>query len=529
MQVVPTGWTAEERDTTRNIVASAQVAWKKTLNNNIRLFTIGVSTIGGTDIIASAGGVNSDWNNYQYQNESAYLMNLSYERSLQMPAGGANKALAEIELDNTSGRFTPRYMGGNSELYTAVQKPRRPLVINAGFNYNGVDNNIPQFVGVTSKPPDASSRDKTANFQAEDFIGFLQNKYVDNTTMFTAQRTDQVLATILGNLGYGTAQYELDYGINLINFGIYETGTKYIDVIQKLVQAENGQFYQDEEGILRFENRQHWDSSPHNTIQRVITTAMVLDAKITGDSHIINVVEVKGTPREKQATQRVFQGQGFSGTGNILVPASGNKEVWVNYDDPMLAITTPVPATTSGDYSYYAANALEDGTGTDLTSSIYVKSIQNFARASKIVFGNNSTSPAYIIKLDIWGRPARRTGDVYARNERGASVTAYEERPFKIENEYIQSNSWAQSYTEMILRDFANPENLQQITIRAIPELQLGDLVSWQGRYWRIFGIKSKINPSVGFVQDLQLLQRTITTYFRIGISTIGGSDQIAP
>jgi hypothetical protein len=529
MLSVASAFTAEEKDSTRKIVASSRVAWKKSLLTSIRRFTIGVSTIGGTDVIASSGGTNSDFWNYQYQDESAYLMSLSYERSLQMPAGGINKGLAEVEFDNTSGRYTPRYMGGSSELYTAVQKPRRPLVLNAGFNFNGVDQMIPQFVGLTSKVPEVSAREKRTKIQAEDFVGFLQNRYVDNTTMFTAQRTDQVIENILQRLGYGTAQYNLDYGINNIPFGIYEQGTRYIDIIQKLVQAENGQFYQDEEGILRFENRQHWDSAPYTQVQKVITTSMVLEAKMPDDSHIINVVEVVGSPREKQATQRVFQGSGFAGVSAIQIPAGGTKEQWVSYDDPMLQITTPTPATTSGDFSYFAANAASDGTGADLTASVYVKSIENFARASKIVFGNTSASIAFITKLDIWGRPARRSGDIYARNERGASVTAYEERPYKLENEYIQSNSWAESYTNMILRDFAFPENIQDITIRAIPELQLGDLISWQGRYWRIFGIKSKIAPSVGFVQDLKLLQRTITSYFRIGISTIGGSDLIAP
>jgi hypothetical protein len=81
----------------------------------------------------------------------------------------------------------------------------------------------------------------------------------------------------------------------------------------------------------------------------------------------------------------------------------------------------------------------------------------------------------------------------------------------------------------MILNDFASPENLQKIVIKAIPELQMGDLISWQGRYWRIYDIKTTLDPSAGFIQELMLLQRTITTYFRIGISTIGGSDQIAP
>ena len=66
MQAVATGWTAEERDSTRKIVASTQVSWKKSFNSTIALFTIGVSTIGGVDTIASEGGITSDWNKYQY-------------------------------------------------------------------------------------------------------------------------------------------------------------------------------------------------------------------------------------------------------------------------------------------------------------------------------------------------------------------------------------------------------------------------------------------------------------------------------
>lgn len=135
----------------------------------------------------------------------------------------------------------------------------------------------------------------------------------------------------------------------------------------------------------------------------------------------------------------------------------------------------------------------------------------------------------YLTQLQITGRPAKVYDDIYYRQEDDSSVTAYEERPYIIENDYIQSGSWAESFAQMVLNDYAEPENLQEITIRAIPELQMGDLISWQGRYWRIFGIKSRIDKSIGFVQDLSMLQRTITTYFRIGISTIGGADKIAP
>lgn len=108
-------------------------------------------------------------------------------------------------------------------------------------------------------------------------------------------------------------------------------------------------------------------------------------------------------------------------------------------------------------------------------------------------------------------------------------LAAFEERILSVENDYIQTKTWAESLANLILSQFSDPESLQTIVIRAKPQLQLGDLISWQGRSWRIFDIKATLDASRGFVQELQLLQRDVQTYFRIGISTIGGPDAIAP
>ena len=171
---------------------------------------------------------------------------------------------------------------------------------------------------------------------AEDFIGFLQNQYVDQSAMFTGLRSDEVIENLLVQAGFSTSQYDLDYGINRIKFGEFQPGDKFGDIINNIAQAEFANFYQDEQGKLRYENRQHWTQYPHFNVQRVITTAQVINAETPDTEHIINVVEVKSKPRGKQPQQLVWK---LSGT--IEIPGSSDKEVFVNLDDPMLEVLTP--------------------------------------------------------------------------------------------------------------------------------------------------------------------------------------------
>lgn len=521
VQSVSSAFTAEEKDPVRRIAHSLLASWKKETNLGNRTFTIGVSSIGGNDII----GLNVDGIGgagvYKYSDESDYVQRMAWERSFNMPTGGMTKALAEADLDNTSGRFTPRHMGGSGELFTSI-KPRRPIIINAGFEIGGSDQMVPQFAGIIDKQPRVDFRSRQMRIQAADYIDFFANRKLDQSVMFTGLRTDQAIENLFLQLGMATAQFELDSGINTIPFGIFERGAQFSDVIHKLVEAENGQLFQDEEGIFRFFNRQHYDMPPYNVVQRIIRTAQVIDAEVPTEDHIVNVVEVRSKIRSKQPEQIVFNLNAFDA---IQIPANSTKEVFVDYEDPVLSVTTPVGGGTN---SYFVANSAEDGSGSDTTSDISLDRIDNFAKASKIIFRNNSVSTAYLTTLVITGRPAKVERDLYFREQDGSSVTAYEERPLSIDNDYIQSESWAQSYAQLILNQYSEPEQIQRITIRAIPELQNGDLVSWQGKSWRVFGIRAQVDPSVGFVQELTMLIDTAQTYFRIGISSIGGADRIA-
>lgn len=520
MQSVSAAWTAEERDSVRSIAQSTQISWKRQSTLGNRTFTIGVSSIGGNDAIGINPGAIGSPNNYKYFDESSYVTRLSWERGLNLPTGGITKAMAEIVLDNTDGRFTPRYLGGSSELYTAIQ-PRKPVIIGAGFNL-GVDLTIPQFTGLITEQPAIDIREASMRIKASDWIDFFQNRYLDQEVMATGQRTDQVLATVFGSVGMNTAQYDLDYGINLIPFLLLEKGTRLWDIIDQLVQAENGNVYQREDGVIVFENRQRWDSGPYNQVQRVINTAQVINAEVPNEDHLINVVEVSANLRSKQPAQTIFN---LPVLTYLTIPANGDLEQFFEFQDPVLALTDP---TSTGTSSYFVANSAPDESGTDYTSNISFKNVGTFAKAVKYRIHNSGNQIAYVTQLVLSGRVAKKTGELYYREKDDSSVTAYQERVLSIENDYIQDPGWAATLSRMILNDFSDIENIQRITILAIPELQLGDLVSWKGHYWRVFDIKTTLDPSAGFIQELMLLQRSISTYFRIGISTIGGRDKIS-
>lgn len=513
MQTVDSVWTAEEKDQVRSIVQNTQISWHKQSTLGNATFTIGVSMVGGNDFIGiNPGAIGSPFN-YKYFDETDYVTSLSWERGLSMPLGGLTKALAEINLDNTSNRFTPNYMGGLSELNTA-EPIHAPVIINSGFDL-GADLTISQFSGVISKQPKINKLTGTYKIKANDYMEFFQNKYLEQNVMFTAQRTDQVLQTILQFSGMNTAQYDLDTGINVIPFGLFETGKRFDDIIDKIVQAENGHFYQDEQGIFRFENRQHYTNTPYTQVQRIINTAQVLNAESPTEDHLINVVEIKSSIIEKQPSQLIFQL-----SSSIEVGAGEDKDIFVNFDDPILEVKS---------ITGFLLNTSSDGTGSDITSSLTIKSTNIFARSAKIVVHNSNVSTGYVTDFYIYGRPAKKTSDLYVRSQDDSSVTAFQEHPVTIQNEYIQNKTWAESYARTLLDNYSNIESLQVLTIRAIPELQLGDLISWQGKNWRIYDIKSTLSVSEGYIQELTLMQRNITTYFIIGVSAIGSTDQIAP
>jgi len=505
MQVVTDAFTAEGEDSVRSPSHSLLMSWNKfNLTGNVT-FTIGVSTIGGSDVIgANPGGIGNP-GQWQYTDDSDYAMSLEWERQLNIPTGGLTKALSSVELDNTSGRYLPNYMGGTGELFTSIL-PKRPQIISAGFS----NLNIPEFSGMLSKQPVVNIGSRTVRLEADDYLGYFENKFVDDTAMFTGVTTDTLIETMFQQAGMATSQYDLDTGLNEIPFTIIESGSKMSDVLAELAMAENGHIFQDEEGIFKFWNRQKFYNSPYNEVQKIIATSQVINVESPNEDHIINVVEVTADVWQKRATQQIFE---MSGTVEII--ANQRTEFWANLEDPVLQVTS----------QSITANTAEDGTGSAITVTVVQREV--FSKAVKYTLTTPTTG--YITAFTINGRSAIVGEQIVSRMKDDSSVTAFQERPLSINNRYIQNRTWVNSYSQVILDRFSEPDNILKITIRALPELQMGDLISWQGHYWRIYSIRTALDKGSGFIQDLLLVKPNLTSYFTIGVSEIGGVDQIAP
>lgn len=505
MRSVTNAFTAEAQDSVRSPSHSLLMSWNKFDLSGNTTFTIGVSTVGGNDVIgANPGGIGNP-GQWQYTDDSDYVMSLEWERQLNIPTGGLTKAFSEVDLDNTSGRYLPDYMGGTGMFSTAIL-PKRPQIISAGFN----NLNIPQFSGLLNKQPTVNLADRSVNLQADDYLGYFENKFVDDTSMYTGVTTDVLIEDMFQQAGMATSQYDLDTGLNEIPFTIIESGAKMSDVLNELAIAENGHIFQDEDGIFKFWNRQKFYSSPYSDVQKILHTSQVMNVQSPNEDHIINIVEISADIWKKRSTQQIFE---LSGTVEII--AGQDTEFWANLDDPVLQVTS----------QSITGNSAEDGSGSSIT--ITVKNRQVFSQAVKYVLTAPTTG--YITAFTINGRSAVVGEQFIGRTQDDSSVTAFQERPLTINNKYIQNRTWANSYSQVILDRFSEPDNILKISIRAVPQLQLGDLISWQGRDWRIYSLRTTLDRGVGFVQDLLLIKPRLTSYFTIGVSQIGGTDQIAP
>jgi len=445
--------------TVRPIKARIYIAWTRVADVSAYA-TVGTSLVGGTEIVKGTGDVAiNEADSYLYFDETDRVLRIDYERTLIEPMGGMAMAMADIILDNTDLRFTPDY---NSTIGTAM-RPNRPVKVFIGFEVQGQEKLIPVLEGLSLQPKE-NKVERIVTITVYDFIKYINEK-PQETSIYTDQRSDEIIADVLARAGIGTNSYQLDAGLNTVGFAWFEKGQTAGERIKLLCEAEEAFFYQDENGILKFETRDKYSQTPFNTVSWTIEPDDILKWEQDFSSEIINRVIVSGTPRTVKGEVEIWR----DGVAEE-VPAGQSIEIWANFEDPVSSLTSPVANT---DYKAYANS---DGTGADLTADIDI-TLTNFTKDAKLVIENTGGSTAYVTFLRMRGTPATVDYEIKEVFQDTLSIDDYNEHQKTIENPYIDDRTFAYNMAQNVVRRHKDPVSVLRLTIRGIPHLQLRDQV----------------------------------------------------
>jgi hypothetical protein len=479
--------------TFRPVRARLYISWLRAVDVNAYA-TVGTSIIGGTDIIQGVGDVAiNESDAYYYYDETVRVLRLEYERHLIEPLGGTAIAMADVVLDNTDLKFTPNY---NSTIGTAIE-PNRPMKMFIGFEVQGQETLIPIIEALTLQPEENKSN-RTVKLTAYDFMKALNEK-PQETTIYVDQRSDEIIADILARAGVGSLNYQLDPGLNTIGFAWFEKGQTAGERIRKICEAEEAIFFQDEQGVLHFENRDKYSESPYNASVWTIEPDDIIEWQQEQSSEIINRAIVKGAPRSVKAEVEVWR----DGVEEEVNGSGGQLIIWADFDDPVSSLTSPVSATD------YEAHVGTGGTETNITSDVSI-TMDGFTKAAKLTITNNNASKAYINLLKLRGTPATVDYEIKEVYQDDDSIDKYNEYQREIENEFIDKKNFARNMAQDIVRRHKDPMNILRLTIRGIPQLQLRDWVRVKDQdlntyfNYRVIGIQGRYEPG-SFTQTLEL------------------------
>lgn len=471
MQSVQTPIQAVITAATRQLNVTMLASWLKVADLSVSYATIGVSSINGVDLIQGESAVITNADLFAYMDESAYVMRFDYDRKVTEPLGGTSFAIADFLLDNISGRFTPNK---NATIGTAIEA-RRPVKASIGLSGNGTFRSRQIIVGLTADRPRTSRGEQTTEVQVFDYITFIDNQTIA-AAIYENQRSDQIIADILTTLGFGSSQYALDTGINTIPFAWFDKGMSAGKRIRLLCEAEEAHFYQDENGILRFENRNHYDNFPHQTVQHTIDPGDVLFDEQDDSTKIINRAIVIAKPRTVDSIATTIW---TSSEVPIEIAAGATTTIWAAFYDDQ-AGQTPLPIkeiTTPAENTDYEANTASDGSGSDVSADIDV-TVTNFVESAKIEVTNNNAGTVYVTLLQLRGKAARVSQAIQAIAEDTGSINKFEAQEFVVSNDLIQTPSVAQTIADNLVAKYANPLSRRKVKIPGIPHLQLKDLVA---------------------------------------------------
>ena len=397
--------------------------------------------------------------------------------------------------------------------------PKRPVRLEVGFS----DINVPKFSGLTNKITPKIKEDSTQIY-AYDWANLLKDKKITET-YYEDKRTDELIALLAGLGGISTYQMSLETGKLTVEFAWFQEGSIWFYLTQ-VAEAEGGRIFFDEEGTLTFWNRDHFD-----TLEDVVYTFTFEDHiqdlnYEVSSSKVKNRIEVKANPK-KLLTNKVIHTQ----TETQQISAGGTQEFWGQYsygDEksvPAINVQTPVIGTD------IIANTQEGGGGTDISSYISITSISKFVESTKVNLQNTYGATAYITTFRIKGDPIVTKSRIEVVKEDENSEALYDTQILAIENDLIDTDSFAEYLASQRLYEFKDPHDFITIEVIGVPYLKVGDRVTVQ----RSFGgetetfhvVSNRWRMEDDFTQTLELEKKATIEWHVLDLTQLDSSGRL--
>lgn len=415
------------------------------------------------------------WDYYDYYDYTDRVVDMEWAREIDFPYS-VQSAIADFTIINYDDYFTP----GKGSPIDQYILPKRPFRMYAGFSGASV---VQQIVGVTQKMPVISNNEKTAKFHALDFLSEMYTMQLNTVVAMANVRTDEVLAEIFTQFGITPDQYNLAQGRNVIPFVFFDKGKNAGNAFREIMQAEGGQLWLDEQGVIRFDQRLLPIEEPVLTFDDTNTNTI----ETSGDSEIINHIIIRSDIRKVQDFQPVFSSSDEFGnnllTDPIIIPANGSKFVPFDLQDPLLSVSTPTLGQESDDSWFTALNGNVPVT-TDVSIGLTDLNNNNVV----FLFENDNAFPVTIDRVEVWGEPAKIVDSIRYEAYDQDSIDAYGDQLLEIDNNMFGSESNCESFALTILDSYKEFSSIIEMSVKGDPSLQLGDIIEvdtrdFQGTY----------------------------------------------
>lgn len=508
MQTVDSRWVDIATGPIQPLAWRLRISFDKQITPALEFFTLDQSQLDGGDLLAPDDTlVVQPWDAYDYLPYDDRVISMEITHEELQPYSSA-KAYADLVLNNYDLMFSP---DSGSPISSNVL-PQRPFRLLLGFENTA----LPMFVGLNPRMPEIDRLGATATFHMVDFLSFLYDQEISQTTILLNKRIDEIISELLQLLGLIPDQFELDVSTTIVPFFYVTKGTTFGYVAEKLMEAELGRLYMNELGVIVFRNRYGYNTTPVAEFSTELSN--VNDWQGSNDTQIWNSIRVKANPREVKDYQPIFQSQEqFSfNPGEI-------KEIWANLEDPIISATDPTySAIEVSNAPYYIATS----------PGVTLNSMDVFGDSLKLTFENTSMMAQNITDIVVWGEPAKPIYDkpIEVVEIDQDSVDKFGNQWYEIENDYIQSETVASNRALTILNDYKNLNAVVDLDVKGNPALQVGDYVDldipgYIGNYSISKITNILTSDPLEYRQRLTVRNRPLVSFFTLDVSQLDGED----